>query len=481
MNYHFILLFHLFIVKVYSIQIPTIISKYNNDYTHSTIGHSRHRNLLESVININYLNELILIPICLGTPPQCFKLIFDTGSFALWIKEKTIPSNLSWFNTSFSSSFISTQNYYDLQYIIGNIHGLIALDKIQFNITNSNEILTNLTNDFHFLLANEPKINRNITGIFGFGRNYERKIKSMDNNTVYEGNDFSIINYLQKNKIINETVFAYKYVTNEKGILYLGEKGVLPNLTFPKCFYSLIKDDYKIIKKNEYFLNKYYWTCKIYDLKYENDTKVKNFEHTNHFYQVLFDTGASVIVIPKCFYNQIINDYLNSSNNQCYTKPKLFALYCKQSFNIKNLPKYKINLFNFTIELLPQDLLKLIYNKTEAMYLYQFLSQEDDNFIIGSNVMKRYHFIFDLKEGSVGAIINDDFNQLEGITLLHFHETFSKNYNFKIVFSKKNVLLYIICLIIICGLFLINRNKNLIIKLHKEYKENNIILLEQKE
>lgn len=481
MNYHLILIFLLFFGSVLSIQIPTFISKLNNNYSNTDFAQSIYRNLLESIININYLNELILIPICLGTPPQCFQLIFDTGSFALWIREKTISSNINWFNTSFSSSFTSTLNYYDIQYIIGNIHGLIAMDSIQFNKTDSKEILTNITNDFHFLLANEPKINSNITGIFGFGRNYDRKIKGVDSDTVYEGNHFSIINYLQKNKIINETIFAYKYVSNEKGILYLGEKGVLPNLTYPKCFYSEIKDDYKIIKRNEYFLNKYYWTCKIYDLKYENETKVKDFEHTNHFYQVLFDTGASVIVIPKLFYNQIINDYLNSSNNQCYTKPKILALYCNQSFNIKNLPKYKINLFNFTLELIPQDLLKLIYNNTESMYLFQFLSQNDDNFIIGSNVMKRYHFIFDLKEGSVGAIINEDFNQLEGIILPHFYETFTKIYNFKIVFSRKIVLLFIISIIIICGLILVNRNKNLIIQLNKKYKENNIILIEQKE
>lgn len=427
-----------------------------------------HSHSLLYQITTETLQDLILVPLCLGTPRQCFKFVFDTGSFSLWVNENKTSER--YFNFTASSTYKSLMTFMNLSYKSGNVLGLVSQDKIQFD--NSSEF--NSSNDFNFIIAKEKTIKDSLNGIIGFARNYSSNILSNinDNKTAnISPLNFSFINYLHSNHIIDTKIFSYKNINNSHGILFIGEKGIEE---YKKCFPSPIKEEYAVLKPMVYMFNKNYWTCKIYQFKYENETDVSYFNSDGHFFQAMFDSGSSLLQLPRQFYDVIIDDYLRMSEGKCKKKKKMNAMMCDSTFDIETLTRYKVNLYNFTIEFLPIDLVKAILNRTEeTMYMFMFIPGSDDNFVIGNNIMKRYHFIFDMNDNSVGASVNDEYNG--NVTLSHFNEKYITKFAFEI--SVKKIIFVLLSLIVSLGIVLTYKDKEIINLIVKEYKENNIELI----
>ena len=193
-----------------------------------------HSHSLLYQITTETLQDLILVPLCLGTPRQCFKFVFDTGSFSLWVNENKTSER--YFNFTASSTYKSLMTFMNLSYKSGNVLGLVSQDKIQFD--NSSEF--NSSNDFNFIIAREKTIKDSLNGIIGFGRHYSSNILSNinENKTAnISPLNFSFINYLHSNHIIDTKIFSYKNINNSHGILFIGEKGIEE---YKKCFYCII-------------------------------------------------------------------------------------------------------------------------------------------------------------------------------------------------------------------------------------------------
>ncbi|EFN65290.1 Lysosomal aspartic protease [Camponotus floridanus] len=114
-----------------------------------------------SVILSNYQNINYYGVITIGTPPQEFKVIFDTGSANLWIPSK--KCNLTaclihnQYNSTASNTYIAKNALIQIKYFNSIIDGLISTDIVNvagFNVQNQTFAeLTNMSNEELFLPA----------------------------------------------------------------------------------------------------------------------------------------------------------------------------------------------------------------------------------------------------------------------------------------------------------------------------------------
>ncbi|XP_062996460.1 embryonic pepsinogen-like [Elgaria multicarinata webbii] len=83
---------------------------------------------------MNYLDTEYYGTIYIGTPPQEFTVVFDTGSSNLWVPSTYCQSsacqNHNTFNPSQSSTYRSTQQTISIQYGTGSMKGLLGYDTV---------------------------------------------------------------------------------------------------------------------------------------------------------------------------------------------------------------------------------------------------------------------------------------------------------------------------------------------------------------
>uniref|UniRef100_A0A915ELC9 Peptidase A1 domain-containing protein n=1 Tax=Ditylenchus dipsaci TaxID=166011 RepID=A0A915ELC9_9BILA len=96
---------------------------------------SVHEHLSPNYDNMEYFAE-----ISVGTPPQTFTVILDTGSHLFWLPDSTCNAGSNqttpcfgkkMFNQSASTSYHNTKIVFDVEYGIGNSSGFIGNDTVQ--------------------------------------------------------------------------------------------------------------------------------------------------------------------------------------------------------------------------------------------------------------------------------------------------------------------------------------------------------------
>ncbi|XP_068122464.1 pepsin A-like [Hyperolius riggenbachi] len=84
---------------------------------------------------VNYMDNEYFGTISIGTPPQDFSVVFDTGSANLWVPSVSCSSaactNHRRFNPQMSSSYQSSNEKVSISYGTGSISGVLAFDTVQ--------------------------------------------------------------------------------------------------------------------------------------------------------------------------------------------------------------------------------------------------------------------------------------------------------------------------------------------------------------
>merc|ERR1712088_787632 len=104
---------------------------------------------------INYLDAQYYGPITIGTPPQDFTVIFDTGSSNLWVPSThclessvgTLPCRThNTYNASESATYVENGEPFVLRYGTGQLRGFDSVDTVTFggDIAVQNQILARL-------------------------------------------------------------------------------------------------------------------------------------------------------------------------------------------------------------------------------------------------------------------------------------------------------------------------------------------------
>ena len=366
-------------------------------------------------------NNVFTLPIQIGTPPQTFNLIFDTGSGITWvplINSKDSGLIEHHFDYEKSSTFENKKNVYELSYGSGSIRGTLSSDKIQ---------ILNNTIPLYFLLADTTNFNvSNADGIAGFGRYYPNS------------EELSLLHSLKRLNIINSLKFSVKrtYVTINTPLapimipqakLFIGGN----HIDFQSNNSSSIAEcNFKNGNGNKM---KTFFNCRLSHIVYgdsyneneinSNNYFIKNFKEESineidktkmyfksNLYDVyidaMFDTGTNYIIFPMKYLDYFI-DVLPPFCTKAKDRGGSIMFGCATLQHVK--PFYFV-LNGYALKFRAEDLFvrKLLTNGM-SMYMSKVFFSENNEFVIfGMPFFEVYHTMFDLENNKMRFAGNDE-------------------------------------------------------------------------
>ncbi|XP_077155646.1 gastricsin-like isoform X2 [Ranitomeya variabilis] len=303
--------------------------------------------------------------ISVGTPPQNFMVLFDTGSSNLWVASTYCSSeacqNHPLFNPSQSSTYSSNNQQFSMQYGSGSLTGVFGYDTV------SVQGLT-ITNQEIGLSVNEPGTNfvyASFEGIFGMAY---PSLSSGGATTAMQG-------MLQQN-LLTYPIFSV-YMSSQSGMVVFG--GVDNNLYSGEIYWAPVTQEL-------------YWQIAV-------DAFSINGQATgwcSQGCQAMVDTGTALLTIPQ----QFLGTFLQSVGAQ-ESQNGAYLVNCN---NVQNLPtiSFTINGVQFPI---PPSAYILQNNGycTVGVEVTYLPSQNGQPFwILGDVFLRQYYSVYDMGNNRVG-------------------------------------------------------------------------------
>ena len=390
-------------------------------------------------INTRFLNEknmditdfkyfLMETELCIGTPGQCFKVLYDTGSTYLILGIEN--SNLKFkkgFNSLLSESFtaMTDKKLLAIPFKSSVIWAREARDKASISENFKYPYL------FSFLLSWNSTENYNFDGILGLGNYYPKRD---DENSFDER--FSFIHYLKLNGIISKLIFGHEYRDRTHGSIYFGEE--------PKS----MRNGYFKCKVQNFISYANKWHCQLLSMYFSNGDNYTTLANT-----AAFDTGYSFIKGPIYQANVILDRLQEIGGDKCEEvfqkideNNELITLVCDRDVKISDFPDISFDIVGFKMTLLRRDLFrKVIVRGGETKYEAIIIADSTYQYWnFGEPILKNYDMVFNYEDNTVGFRVNNNFLGgdwtsviILGIILICF--TFTAYYiikNRKTIFKK---------------------------------------------
>jgi len=353
------------------------------------------------IVPLHVINqEVLTMQVCLGTPEQCFNVLYDTGSYHLWLASKYSLGCYSCklFDEDSSSTFERKNNLLIIKYVTGSATGYEAIDYLKIN---------GRSKKFSWLLALSVEFNlEGVDGIIGFAREY-----APDRANSYVSEKFSFIDSLLQAKIINRKVFSQVFTDEDftKAKLYIGE--------YPEDFSNSKNYSFCNIINKDSFLSqsniKNLWACRLSYILIGSPKKI-NF-HKQSFKvdsRAVLDSGSNYILASYDMAYVLKEIFLNFS--ECYddfdasSGIKFFS--CSENFDLSKFPSFSLILNGYAYTINSKRLFKeIILNGHKNFMFCIIFSKRMDFWLLGQYFLRNFHILFDYEKSIIAFNGNTDY------------------------------------------------------------------------
>ncbi|XP_041071603.1 cathepsin E-like [Carcharodon carcharias] len=318
----------------------------------------------------NYLDAQYYGEISIGTPPQTFTVVFDTGSSNLWVPSAYCISEAcrlhQRFQSFFSTSYSPKGNYFAIRYGTGQLMGVLGKDKLTIgNITvNGQEFGESVYEPGStFTLAN-------FDGILGLG--YP---------SLAEGGAIPVFDRMMYQGLLEEPIFSI-LINREAD----GENG--GELLLGGIDHSRYTGPINWVDVSQ----KGYWQIEIQNITFQDTIICRS------GCSAIVDTGTSLIAGPYTSLRHMFPD-----DSQTQLRRGELIVECKK---IPMLPSLTFTIGGVEYTLEAKDYIKK-FQEEQAMCLYGFqainiYSSKGPLWILGDVFLAKFYTIFDRGNDRVG-------------------------------------------------------------------------------
>lgn len=318
---------------------------------------------LVNAANFAYYGE-----ISIGTPPQNFSVLFDTGSSNTWVPSSLCPASdvacqsHNQYKSSASSTYVPVGTNISIVYGTGSMEGFLSNDTVRIaglNVTN--QTFAEATAEPDGFFDSQP-----FDGILGLGFN-----------TLSNGINTPVDNMIAQG-LLDKPEFSV-YLRRNGSSLIGGE--IIWGGTDPSIYHGSIT--YVPVSVPQY------WQFTV-------DTGTINGQILCRGCQAIADTGTSLIIVPKRAFTAI-NKQLNATDNGDGTA----SIPC---WEICKLPTLYLNIGGTRFSLAPKDyIIKIVGENGSSQCLSGFEYLEGNLlWILGDVFIGKYYTVFDLGNERIG-------------------------------------------------------------------------------
>lgn len=352
-------------------QVRALGHKYGQKVLGSNDGAFRHTSIdadkdPHDVPVENFLNAQYFSTIALGTPPQEFKVVLDTGSSNLWVPSSECGSIACYlhqkFDSSASSTFKKNGSEFGIKYGSGEVAGFISQDVLRIgDLKIKDQLFGEVTSEpgFAFVFGR-------FDGILGLG--YD---------TISVNHIPPPFYMMLEQGLLDEPVFAF----------YLGDAN--DGSESMATFGGVDKSHYSGKMTMIPLRRKAYWEVELDAITFGDETA--EFEGTG----VILDTGTSLIALPSTIAELL--------NNEMGAKPGYNGQYTIECEKRDSLPDVSFTLsgYNFTIG--PYDYILEVQGSCISSFSgMDFPAPTGPLAILGDAFLRRWYSVYDLGNNAVG-------------------------------------------------------------------------------
>ncbi|KAJ1721673.1 aspartic proteinase precursor [Coemansia erecta] len=313
----------------------------------------------------------------LGTPPQTFRVVFDTGSSDFWIPSIDCDSSAcvphERFNSSSSSTYITSHLPFSLNYGTGALMGQVGADTLRVgNLTVPGVHVGLATHMGHFFQKAQ------FDGVFGLG--FPRLSRVQAQPPLFA---------MAHAGLLEKPVFSF-WVREGRNGQHAGGEVVLGGVN-PARFEGKVR--------TLPLVRKMYWEVELNGMLI-NESPLPNISSQT----AIIDTGTSLIVLPATDAD-IVNQFLGAV--PLFDEYGLYAIDCYRG----NKPTVQFAIGGETFELKPSHYI-LPVGKDRCVTAFAASTSPDLNrWVIGNSFLRAWHTTFDMENFEVRlaqAVQTDD-------------------------------------------------------------------------
>ncbi|KAI8967752.1 endopeptidase [Mycotypha africana] len=314
----------------------------------------------------NYMNAQYYGEIQLGTPPQTFTVVFDTGSSNLWVPSTHCNSISCFFHkrydSSQSESFAENGTEFKIQYGTGSLEGFISQDVLKVGgIKVENQGFAESVKEPGFTFAFAK-----FDGILGMG--YD---------TISVQHTVPPFYHMVNQDLVDEPLFSFWLADSgdsEGGELMLG--GTDPRHYRGELIWSDVR-------------RKGYWEITLEDIKFGGE--YINLDTVG----AAIDTGSSLLVVPTTVAD-LINRELGAEKNWAGQ----YVLECNK---VPDLPEFCFVFSGHDFCLKGEDYVLQVQNQCISGFMGMDIpAPAGPLWIVGDVFLRKFYSVYDLGNNRVG-------------------------------------------------------------------------------